>query len=318
MRTLADLGEFGLIDRIAARARRQSAPQIVMGIGDDAALIRPRRGEDFVVSTDAAVEDVHFRLSEQAPRTIGRRALVANLSDLAAMGARPLGFTLALAAPPALPLAVFDGILAGLLVEARAHGCPLIGGNVTRARSLHLAITIQGAVSRGRALRRDALRAGDRLFVTGTLGTLVAERLRARTRRTKIRHVPMPRLAAGRALGRLAEHGACIDLSDGLAADLGQLLRASGGLGADLDATRLPLSSQLQRLRSEVRVDTLALAVGGGEDYELLFSLRPRRRSRLTESVLSRRLGVMVTEIGSVTRKPGLRGLPAAGGWRHF
>ncbi|MBW2229294.1 MAG: thiamine-phosphate kinase [Deltaproteobacteria bacterium] len=318
MRTLADLGEFGLIERIVSRAGPGRAPQIVLGIGDDAAVIRPRAGEDMVVSTDAAVEGVHFQLSRQTPRNVGRRALVANLSDLAAMGARPICFTLALAAPPTLPVATFDGVLAGLLVEARRHACPLVGGNVTRARSLHLAITVLGAVKRGRALRRDALRVGDRLFVTGSLGGPAAERLRARRYGTAIRQVPVPRLAAGRALTRLAERGACIDLSDGLAADLGHLLEASGGLGAAVDAARLPLAPAVWRLRSQLRMDPLVLAVSGGEDYELLFSLRARRQKRLDEPTLSQRLGVVVTEIGSVTRTPGVRGLPDAIGWRHF
>lgn len=318
MPTLADLGEFGLIERIAARAAAGPSPQIVLGIGDDAAVIRPRAGEDLVVSTDAAVQGVHFRLDRQTPRNVGRRALVANLSDLAAMGARPIGFTLALAAPPSLAVQVFDGILAGLLFEARRHSCPLIGGNVTRSRGIHLAITVQGAVARGRALRRDQLRAGDRLFVTGSLGAPVAERLRAQRQGASIRHVPVPRLAAGRALARLAERGGCIDLSDGLGADLGHLLDASGGLGAEVEAARLPLSGRLRRLRGQIRTDPVALAVAGGEDYELLFSLRPRRRVRLDEVTLSRRLGVRVTEIGSVTRTPGVRGLPDVTGWRHF
>jgi thiamine-monophosphate kinase len=290
----------------------------VLGIGDDAAVIRPRRGEDLVVSTDASVEGVHFQLRRQTPRSVGRRALVANLSDLAAMGARPIGFTLALAAPPSLPVETFDGVLAGLLFESRRHACPLIGGNVTRARALHLAITVQGAVARGRALRRDGLRAGDRLFVTGALGASVADRLRARRSGAPIRHIPVPRLAAGRALVRMHGLGACIDLSDGLGADLDHLLQASGGLGAEIDAERLPLAPGLRGPRSGRQPDPRVLAVAGGEDYELLFSLRGRRRGGLGERALSRRLGVKVTEIGSVTRTPGVHGLPDAKGWRHF
>src|SRR5262245_27325190 len=123
----------------------REAAGVVLGIGDDAALLRPRRGEDIVVTADALVEGVHFRFATQAPLAIGRRALVANLSDLAAMGARPLGCLLALAAPPHLPVPTFDAILAGILDEAAHHGCPLVGGNVARARAVSLAITAAGA-----------------------------------------------------------------------------------------------------------------------------------------------------------------------------
>jgi thiamine-monophosphate kinase len=156
---LRDLGEFALIERIErAVSRSRAAGRIradgrirglVVGIGDDGAVLRPPAGEDWVVTTDALVEGVHFRWSSQSARCVGRRALVANLSDLAAMGARPLGFVFALAAPPGLEIRTFDGLLAGLLEEAETHGCPLIGGNLSRARQTSLTITAQGSVKRG-------------------------------------------------------------------------------------------------------------------------------------------------------------------------
>ena len=152
---LRDLGEFAVIARVARAARKLPASrQVVLGIGDDAAVLRPRRGVDVVVSTDASVEGVHFRWRTESPRTVGRRALVASLSDLAAMGAEPLGFTWALAAPGDLPVARLDGLIAGLLFEASAHRCPLIGGNVTSAAETTLTLTVLGTVPRGRALRR--------------------------------------------------------------------------------------------------------------------------------------------------------------------
>jgi len=154
--TLADLGEAQLIDRIVRLARRIEQKGVVLGIGDDAAIVRPRPGEDWVTSTDATVEDVHFRWERESPFHVGRKALVANLSDLAAMGARPLAFTLALAAPPGLELARFDGLLRGLLREAEIHHCPLVGGNLVRARQTSLAIHVLGGLPRGRALRRDS------------------------------------------------------------------------------------------------------------------------------------------------------------------
>ena len=317
MRTLSELGEFGLIERIARLARRQVGSRVVIGIGDDGAVLRPPAGEDLVVSSDALVEEVHFRWSTQSPRTVGRRALVANLSDLAAMGAVPLGFTLALAAPGSLPLARVDGLLAGLLAEALRHACPLVGGNLARARQTSLVITVLGSVRRGRALRRDGLRAGDRLFVTGTLGASALALARAQSGGGAIRRVPVPRLAAGRALARLHGRGGCIDISDGLAADLGHLLNASD-VGAEIDPGRLPFPRGFERACSELGLQPRQLALAGGEDYELLFSLRGSTRGRLGEAELGRRLGVRVTEIGRATREQGLRGLPTGRGWRHF
>jgi len=314
MRTLADLGEFGLIERIAARTGGVVSKDVVLGIGDDAAILRPGPREDVVVSSDACVEGVHFTWSLHAPATIGRRALVANLSDLAAMGARPLGFTCAMAAPPGLALRRFDGVLDGMLRVASDHGCPLIGGNLTRAKRTHLTITVVGGVARGRALRRDALRPGDRLFVTGELGRSSLALLTARRRGGRMTHVATPRLAAGRALGRMRGRCACIDLSDGLAGDLAHLAEASG-VGALIDAGRLPVPRNFERACRALGRDPVALATAGGEDYELLFGL-PDRAPGAT--ALSRRLGVTVTEIGRATRTRGLRGLPDVASFAHW
>ncbi len=311
------MGEPGLIDRISRMARRLDQSGVVLGIGDDAAILRPRKSEDWVTSTDATVEDVHFRWSEQSAFNVGRRALVANLSDLAAMGARPRGFTLALAAPPELELARFDGLLRGLLREAALHGCPLVGGNLARARQTSLVINVLGCVPRGRALRRDGLRVGDHLFVTGVLGAAALARARVESRGGLIRQLPVPRLAAGQALLGLKGRGACIDLSDGLLTDLGHLL-ASSGLGAALDTERLPLPRGFRRNCHELSLKPLSLALGGGEDYELLFSLRAGTAARIPSEELSRRLGVRVTPIGRVTGGMGITGVPEAKSFLHY
>ncbi|HJO22583.1 MAG: thiamine-phosphate kinase [Myxococcota bacterium] len=306
---LRDLGERGLISRIERAAAKVSGRSVVLGIGDDAALLRPRAGEDVVVSTDASVENVHFRFSNESPRNVGRRALVANLSDLAAMGARPMGFVLALGAPGELLVKRVDGLVAGLLHEAVRHGCPLIGGNCSQAGEVSLAITALGAVKRGNALTRRGVRAGDRLLVTGVLGAAALDRARAE-RRGRVRHVAEPRLRAGLALTRVRGVGSCIDISDGLEADLGQVLDAAG-LAADLEPAGLPLPRGFRRACAALGLEPLALALGGGEDYELLFTLRPRGPSA---AWLSQRLGVAVTEIGRVVvgRRQEQRG------WRHF
>lgn len=316
MKRLADLGEFGLIDRIERSARRLPNPGgVALGIGDDAAVFRVRRGEDLVASNDAFVEDVHFRWKNFAPATIGRRALAAALSDLAAMGARPLGFLLALAAPGSLALTRLDGIVRGLCDEARRHGCPLAGGNVTSARETSLTSTVIGAVPRGRQLERAGARAGDRILVTGTLGGVALEGLRVRRRGGRVRRVPTPRLAEARRLARLRGIGGCIDISDGLEADLGHLLAAAAGgpLGAELAIERIPRPRGFDAACARERVDPESILMGGGEDYELLFTARPGAPAA---RALSRRIGAPVTEIGRVTRDRRPRG--SGGGWRHF
>jgi len=314
---LRDVGEFGLIERIARIAGRPAGRGVVLGIGDDAAIVRPRRGEDLAVTTDALVEGVHFRFATQSARTIGARALAVNLSDLAAMGARPLGAVLALAAPAALPLRTALDLVRGLVALGRRTACPLVGGNVSRAGETSLTVTALGAVARGRALLRSSARPGDRILVTGTLGGAALALARAERGGAGIRVVPEPRLGAGRILARTRGGGACIDVSDGLLADLGHVLEASG-VGAELDARRLPAPRRFAAACARARLDPWELQLMGGEDYELLFTIRP---AGPTASVLARRLRVAVTEIGTVTRRGlRLRGAraPARSGWRHF
>lgn len=317
MKQLREIGEFALIARIEALARVAFAgvrvPSVVLGIGDDAALLRLRPGEAVVVTTDALVEGVHFDFAQETPRVAGRRALAANLSDLAAMGARPLGFVVALAAPAATPVAHALGLARGMLDLALRFECPLVGGNVARASEISLAITVLGAVRRGRALLRSAARAGDRVFVTGTLGGAALARARGR-----VRGAAEPQVAAGRALARMRGVGACIDVSDGLAADLAHVCRASR-VAARIDAARLPTPPGFAAACARVGRDPRALALAGGEDYELLFTARGPSANAVG---LARRLGVAVTEIGRIERgKPVVHGLPRGfgdGGFRHF
>jgi thiamine-monophosphate kinase len=314
---LSDLGEDGVIARIARAAGRRgvAGPRVVLGIGDDAALLRPPAGEDLAVSTDALVEGVHFRLRTESARHVGRRALVANLSDLAAMGASPLGFVLALAAPARLPVRTLDALVAGLLQESRTHGCPLVGGNVARARETSLTITVTGSAPRGRALTRTGVRRGDRICVTGALGAMALHVARAERGSGRVRHVPTPRLRAGRALTRISGIGGCIDLSDGLETDLARLLEGPG-LGAEVERARVPLPRGFLAACRRARLDPWRLALAGGEDYELLFTVRPRGPSAAS---LARRLGVPVHEIGRVLAADRARGAGGtARGFRHF
>jgi thiamine-monophosphate kinase len=308
---LRELGEFELIDRIQRIAARVQGRDVIVGIGDDAAILRPRRGEDLVVTSDALVEGTHFRWEAETPRTLGRRALAANLSDLAAMGSRPLGFTFALAAPPSLEVRRVTAMVRGMLDLAERFACPLVGGNVTRARQTSIDITALGAVRSGRALLRSGARPGDRILVTGRLGISALERARGR-----VRSVPTPRVAEGRALARLAAVTACIDISDGLVADLTHLLEASG-VGGEIEASRVPLPRGFSAACRRLGRDPLRLALGGGEDYELLFTVGGNSPG---QAALERRLGIPVAEIGQITqgglRVRGYSGKPP--GWRHF
>lgn len=320
MRQISEVGEFALIARIERalrRARATGGPSVALGIGDDAALLRVRPGEQVAVSTDALVEAVHFRWEHEPAVAIGRRAMSAALSDLAAMGARPLGVVVALSAPRRLELARIDGLVRGLAAVARRCGAPLVGGNLTRGRETTVVLTAIGALRAGRALRRAAARPGDRVLVTGTLGgAALAVAQAARGRPPGRRRGPEPRLGAGRALAALPGAGACIDVSDGLLADLGHVLEASR-VGATVDPARVPTPRGFARACAALGLDPVRLALAGGEDYELCFTVRqgaPGARA------LARRLGVRVTEIGRIEARCGLRGVSGRSttGWTHF
>ncbi len=285
--------EFELIDLFTRLAPRRGEG-VLIGMGDDAALLRPPRGEDLAVTVDAVVEGVHFGRSSPAA-DVGWKALAVNLSDLAAMGARPLWALCALATPRGEARTRLAGMGRGLAACAAAHGVALVGGNVTRAREVALTVTVVGAVPWGRALTRAGARPGDALLVSGTLGDAAlglrpgaAAPLLRRQRR------PVPRLALGRALASLAR--AAIDVSDGLLQDLGHLCRASE-VGATVQLARLPLSAAYRRAVLGAR-RPLEAALSGGEDYELLVAV-PAARVGAARSA-AREVGVPLTRIGEI------------------
>jgi thiamine-monophosphate kinase len=305
-----------LIRRIARRAGHPAGRPWALGIGDDAAILRPSAHDELVLSTDACVERVHFLFERESPRTIGRRAMAINLSDLAAMGARPVGTLLSLCAPPSMSLSTFDGLVDGFVAEARRHACPLVGGNLSKAESCSLTVTVIGACPRGRALRRSGVRAGDHLFVTGTLGAAALARIRADREGSRLRRVPQPRLEAGRALARIDGIRACIDLSDGLVTDLAHLLDGTS-LGAQIELRDLPAPRGFSKACQALSLDPTELMVAGGEDYELLFALTPKT-ALMDPLALQKRLGVPVSRIGRVVGQPGIQGLPAKPRAHHF
>lgn len=274
-------GEFALIQRYFTCASRRS--DIILGIGDDAALLRLPAGHELVVTVDTLVAGVHFP-PQATPASIGHKALAVNLSDLAAMGAQPAWVTLALTLPQADP-AWLEGFAQGFFVLAESYAVELIGGDTTRGP---LSITVQamGMVPAGEALRRDGAQPGDLIFVTGTLGdaalgldlssqaqshddphrAFVLDRL----------HRPSPRIQAGLLLRGIAS--AAIDISDGLVADLGHIC-ARSGTGACIELAQLPCSASFLALTT---TDARArLALSGGDDYELCFTVPPARLAQL-------------------------------------
>ncbi len=328
-------------------------PELRLGIGDDCAILRPRAGEEIVVTTDFCLEYRHFRRDWHPPASVGHRTLARGLSDLAAMGARPLAAFLSLAVPRTLAAdsAWLQGFLDGLLRLAEQARVPLAGGDTAEAPGPELLadIVLLGAVPSGRARRRDGVRPGDRLFVTGMLGGAAAE-LRglasanasasgAAGKKTASQPAaegrptpntdpagahpqlfPEPRLATGQALLRRNLATAAIDVSDGLSTDLAHLC-ATSGVAAEVFAAHLPIHPLASALGPQ---QALALALHGGEDYELLFAAGPKTR------VPGSLGGVPVTEIGRFAA-PG-RGRPTLalidaqnrrrtlkpGGWEHL
>jgi thiamine-monophosphate kinase len=264
---------------------------VVLGIGDDAALVTVPPDAELVLTTDALVEGVHF-VAGSAARSLGHRALAVNLSDIAAMGASPSWMLLALTLPQADEDWLREFCL-GMGALAHEHQVALVGGNLSRG-PLAITVELAGLVPRGRALRRDGARPGDQLYVSGTLGDAAAgrERLHDPAAAALVRRFeyPQPRVALGQALRGLAS--ACIDVSDGLYVDATRLLQASG-CAAEIDLARLPLSPELRRV---LGAQAPVLALSGGEDYELCFSAAPEQAAAVAAA--ASRVGQGISCVG--------------------
>lgn len=321
-------GEFAFIDALRARVRHGA--DVPIGIGDDGAVLSLPAGEELVVCCDTMVAGVHFPL-DTPPADVGYKLAAVNLSDLAAMGATPRWCTLALTVPSLDPGYV-EPLLTGLLALADAHGMALVGGDTTRG-PLTLTLNAFGSLPAGTALRRDGARAGDAVYVSGTLGDAAAalalrgqrvdpndgEGKLARTRLQQRLARPTPRVALGQALRGLAH--ACIDVSDGLAADLGHICRASG-LAAVIEADALPASRALLPLVADPQ-RRLRLQLGG-DDYELCFTLPPEREPLL--AAIATQAHTTLTRIGTLGPGDGVHLIdadgrvvaPPAAGWDHF
>jgi thiamine-monophosphate kinase len=331
--------EFSFINRIRRRARQRAqrlrpAPSshithhssLLLGIGDDAAIIRQSAGRETVITADLLVEDVDFRRAATPARLLGHKALAVSLSDIAAMGAHPLWAMLSIGVPPEVWTTSFvDQLYEGFFALADHYRVKLIGGDVSRTpERIVVDSIVLGETLRGRAVLRSGARPGDHIFVTGRLGgaaaglrllergARLAERASHQEKRERKRPArsveelllrqlcPVPRVEWGAALGLERLATAMIDLSDGLSSDLAHLCEESG-VGARLEASRIPVDLHVARLSGQHALDPLLLALHGGEDFELLFTVSPRDLRRLPRSIN----GIPATYIGDVTDRPG-------------
>ena len=321
---LAELGEFGLIDRIALRVAPSAS--VPLGIGDDAAALLPTPGTLTLITSDMLLEGVHFDLAFCDPQSLGRKSLSVNLSDLAAMGAHPRQFLLGIALPKETSLEFVDGFMAGILEQAERFGVTLVGGDTCASKGgVAISITALGEQRPELVVKRGGASAGDLIYVSGTVGDAAAG-LRELRRGVRDGFLvarqldPQPRVAAGVALAEAGLASAMIDVSDGVLADLTHICELSRA-GAKLHLAGLPLSDEY---RESCGADPFALALSGGEDYELLFCT-PKGRAAEVEALFAG-IGLNVSRIGEITGGDGVELIgpdgavyqPGLRGFDHF
>jgi thiamine-monophosphate kinase len=332
--TINALGEFGLIARLTAGLA--SRPDVLLGVGDDCAVLDLGGDQVLLATCDALMDGQQFLQQHASPEAIGRHAMAVNLSDIASMGGWPRYALVSLLLPADLSTAFMDGVYAGLRAEAEAYGAVIVGGNITGSATFGIDITLLGQARRGQVMQRGGAQPGDALLVTGTLGEAAAglglllhpdvaappaitERLKS------AQFVPVPRVSEGRLLAALGTVTAMLDISDGLAADLGHLCERSG-VGARLDEAALPIPEAAHVAAQLTGQNALDWALFGGEDYQLLFTAPPAAVPRIMKSVWIA-TGTPVTVIGEIlppeagltlrARDGAIRPLPARG-WDHL
>lgn len=332
---LSQLGEESLIDRIVAEhLLPASGPGLIVGVGDDAAVLDTGGNDYTVVTTDMLVEGPHFRLDINTPYQLGWKAVAANISDVAAMGGLPTWTFVSIALRADMDAEFVDDLYQGMTECARRFGSEVVGGD-TNAVEAGCAISVvqTGRVERGMVVRRTGARPGDRVLVTGWLGKSLAglqllltygfqEAAGRNARAVEAHLMPIPRVPEARAAAQTGGLRAMMDLSDGLAADLPKLCRASG-VGAVVRADLLPISDNLVEAAAYVGRDPIDLAASGGEDFELLMAVSPDAVERVVSAV-EETAGARVTDIGEITdgrsveiERDGAR-KPLKGGWEHF
>ncbi len=299
---LADLGEFGFIERIREAVAKSKGTGVRLGIGDDCAVLELPPGQVLLTSTDLLIEEIHFRPEWSDWRALGSKCVSVNVSDVAAMGGSPRHLYLGLAIPATMAMEDLDAFLEGFLEAAADYGAVLVGGDTCRSPGpLMISVTVEGAAPTEQVVSRNGARPGDAIYVSGTLGdsALALKRLQSGQPMTDEladrHHRPQARVALGRALAGARLPSAMIDVSDGVSADLGHILEASV-VGARLEQGQFPLSSGFSKALVQ-DPGLFELALCGGEDYELLFTV-PADKEHLLSTLVA---DVPVTRIGTVT-----------------
>ena len=331
------IGEFGLIGRIAALLGGQAAKGIVRGIGDDVAVLDASGPEYLLATCDTQIEDVHFTRGAITPYQLGRRVVAINVSDIAAMGGQPRWALISLALPGGTEVTYVEELYRGMREQAALAGASIVGGNLSSMESgIVLDLTLLGAIAPELLILRSTARTGDAILITGSPGESRAglELLRrpelslspASRQKLLERHLcPVPRLAEGQLLARSGQVSAMIDVSDGVIGDLGHLCNSSGK-GAEIEVASIPVSPAVSEVARAAGADPLAWVLSGGEDYELLFTALPEAVPGIKKMLLDE-TGTPCARVGKITAETdevwlrladGKRIAPSAAGWDHF
>ena len=331
------IGEFGLIGRIADVLGVRTGAGIVRGIGDDVAVLDTSGPEYLLATCDVQIEGVHFNRQAMTPYQLGRRVVAINVSDIAAMGRYPRWALVSLAIPGSTEVAYVEELYRGMREQAELAGASIVGGNMSGMESgIALDFTLLGVIAPELLTLRSTARVGDSILITGSPGESRAGlelirrpglELRPEIGRKLLeRHLcPQPRLAEGQLLARSRQVSAMIDVSDGVLGDLGHICESSGR-GAEIEAASLPVSHEVSEAALAAGADPLEWALSGGEDYELLFTAGPQAVPGLKKMLMDE-TGTSCVQIGNITSEPGevwlrlfdgRRIRPSAKGWDHF
>ena len=334
--TVADIGEFGLIERIQKILPKAGPADLIIGIGDDTAVIRIDEQRAMVITCDIQVENQHFRLNRISPYQLGRRAMAVNLSDIAAMGAQPTFALVSLGFPKSFPLSDFDDLFQGMRDQLTEFSAHIIGGNLSNTeKDLIIDITLMGEVAVDRILPRSGASPDDRVFVTGNLGASGAgfyvleqygKNYPAEFEALVQKHLqPIPRIAMGQQIARSGFATAMIDISDGIASDLNHICVMSK-VGAIIHQEKIPLPDGIHKVTAISGKPAMHLALHSGEDYELLFTMKPETPDAIIHSI-AQPGRVAITEIGKIAdRESGFQLIDRRNkripiqpkGWDHF
>ncbi len=336
---VSDIGEFGLIRRIDELLKKEGiqSERVTLGIGDDTAAFLPRTGYELLITCDAIVEGRHYLPEHIHPLDLGRRAMVVNISDIGAMGGKPLYALISLGLKAETPVSDVEEIYRGFLFELNPFGASIIGGNITKSgNGMFIDITLIGEVEQGKAIRRSGARPGDVILVTGYPGQSAAGLHLLLHKQggdsgikehalVKIYNTPSHRARLGEAIAQTGRASALIDTSDGFLGDLGHICEESG-VGAELIKERFPISEHLREAALRLRGDPYDFFLGDSDDYELIITCRPEDVPRI-RSTVSQCCPVLLSEVGRITGRTGeillllpdgTKHLVKPSGWDHF